>query len=341
MTETNQEPLRPRLVRYDELRPCRNAFIDSRTPGSEKKENFTIIGPGVAENADQHVHIRIPHGFNIGGARQPPGCVNSQHSHETAEVFVVLSGRWAFRSGERATDGEIVLGPGDIISLPVHMFRGFENVGDDEGFLFAVLGGDDPGRVMWAPHVFEAAREFGLVLLESGRLIDTTLGQAVPDGARVMRATTAADVALMQRFTSRDLETIVERAADLRAVPGSVLCARASGTVEEDPIIGGISAAEGVSAGKMAWSHGFHLRRLVLSPKAAIPSHVRAEEEVLLMYRGSLRVEHDEEAVDLRAGDVLSVPKGATRRYVNPSAAPAVVYVVRGGDHPSPPQWCG
>ena len=56
-----------RIVRYDDLIPCYNAFIDCRTPGSEAKENFTIIGPGVSENPDQHVHIAEPHGYNIGG----------------------------------------------------------------------------------------------------------------------------------------------------------------------------------------------------------------------------------------------------------------------------------
>ena len=96
-----------RLVRYQDLRPCYTAFIDTRSPGSDKKENFTIIGPGVAENPDQHVHIKLQHGFNIGGARQPPHCLNSQHSHLTSEVFMVHSGTWAFRSGVDAKDGEI------------------------------------------------------------------------------------------------------------------------------------------------------------------------------------------------------------------------------------------
>jgi hypothetical protein len=57
-----------RIVRYGELRPCRTAFIDAHTPGSDQKENFTIIGGGVSEAADQHVHIAIPTGFNIGAA---------------------------------------------------------------------------------------------------------------------------------------------------------------------------------------------------------------------------------------------------------------------------------
>ena len=95
------------LVRYADLVPCRTAFIDTRTPGSTEKENFTIIGPGVSESPEQHVHITAKHGFNIGAARQPFGCVNSQHSHETAEVFVVHSGRWRLLFGPNREDGAI------------------------------------------------------------------------------------------------------------------------------------------------------------------------------------------------------------------------------------------
>ncbi len=339
VTHCSPDLLRPRLVRHTDLRPCRNAFIDSRTPGSERKENFTIIGPGVAENPDQHVHVSIPHGFNIGGARQPPRCVNSQHSHETAEVFIVLTGTWAFRSGERAQDGEVVLTPGDVISLPIHMFRGFENIGTSEGFLFAVLGGDDPGRVTWAPYVFEAARSYGLVLLESGRLVDTTHGQTVPEGARVMRPTTRADVERMKRFSSDELLACVDPAVEMTSAPASVLAARASGRVEESAVVGGASGAEGVPSGKMGWAHGFHVRRLVLEPGTVIPRHARVEEEVLLMQRGTLRIECDGDAIGLGAGDVLSMPTRVVRRYSNPSTDRAIVYIVRGGDHPAAPQW--
>ena len=177
-----------RLVRYDDLKPCTTAFIDTRTPGSAEKENFTIIGPGVAENTDQHVHISIPHGFNIGGARQPPNCVNSQHSHETAEVFIVHSGRWAFLlgpNGPNEEDGKVELGPGDTISIPVHVFRGFKNIGNEVGFLFAILGGDDPGQVTWAPYVFDNAKQYGLLLLEDGSLVDTSGGERIPAGKSV------------------------------------------------------------------------------------------------------------------------------------------------------------
>jgi mannose-6-phosphate isomerase-like protein (cupin superfamily) len=186
-----------RVVRYNDLRPCYNAFIDTRTPGSEAKENFTIIGPGVSENPEQHVHIAEPHGFNIGGARQPPGCVNSQHSHDTAEVFVVQSGKWRFDLGEHGDDAQVVLDPGDVISLPTGMFRGFTNIGTDAGFLFAVLGGDDPGRVLSA-------------------------GQSIPEGVRPMPRTTEDQVMALRRARPSEVEQLVWRAQS-RAVATRII----------------------------------------------------------------------------------------------------------------------
>ena len=96
------------------------------------------------------------------------------------------SGRWAFLLGPNKEDGEVILNPGDTISIPVHIFRGFKNIGEDEGFLFAVLGGDDPGHVTWAPHVFDNAKEYGLILLEDGSLVDTTNGEIWEEGGIVL-----------------------------------------------------------------------------------------------------------------------------------------------------------
>ncbi|GAM62900.1 hypothetical protein JCM19232_4577 [Vibrio ishigakensis] len=70
---TLQNQIDKNLVRYMELIPGTSAFIDARSPGSDKKDNFCIIGAGVAESTRQHVHIRETSGFNIGAAGQPPG----------------------------------------------------------------------------------------------------------------------------------------------------------------------------------------------------------------------------------------------------------------------------
>ena len=326
----SREDLAERLVRYRNLVPCTTAFVDTRTPGSDRKENFTIIGPGVSESPDQHVHLDIPHGFNIGGARQPPHCTNSQHSHDTAEVFVVHSGRWAFYLGENADGARVELAPGDTISVPVHVFRGFENIGGDIGFMFAVLGGDDPGRVTWAPYVFEAAKRSGLLLLENGSLVDLARGQTVPEGSTEMAPTTAEQAASFRRLDSEALRRCVVAADEAAAAGNSLLAADGIG---ETPIIGA-ARADGMPPGKLDWPHGFQLRKLVLQPGTRTVAHTRPQEEVLLMHRGSLNIAVDDCRFELDPGDVMSIPIGRPRRYGNAAGEPCTIYIVDGGESP-------
>ncbi len=283
-----------RVVRYADLRPCYNAFIDTRTPGSEAKENFTVIGPGVSENPEQYVHIAEPHGFNIGGARQPPLCVNSQHSHDTAEVFVVHTGTWRFDLGEHGDDAQVVLHEGDAISLPTGMFRGFTNVGDDVGYLFAVLGGDDPGRVLWAPEVFDMAKQYGLVLLESGLLIDTVVGESVPEGARTMPRTSEQQVGAMHRATSEEASKLVWRAKDMVTPTDGAAT----------PIIGQYAP--------LSWPHPFTLERLDIGKGMALDARIAAP-EVLFVQSGQMKVSWPDGDLTLDAGDTISVPVGLAR----------------------------
>lgn len=298
-----------RLARYGDLVPCYNAFIDCRTPGSEAKENFTMIGPGVSENPGQHVHIAEPHGYNIGGARQPPGCVNSQHSHDTAEVFVVHSGHWRFDLGEHGDDAQVDLHPGDVISIPTRVFRGFTATApaDDggPGFLWAVLGQDDPGRVTWAPHVFDMARDYGLVLLENGSLVDTAAGETVPSDMAPMAPTSREDADALDRMNAEQAAAIVWRNED---VDGTNAIA----------IIG--------EAGPLDWDHGFQVDRIDIAPGETIDWDGEASKEVLFIQRGSVDIECADGVVTLAQGDTISLPAGLPRRLN--SATGAVTFLV-------------
>ena len=158
------EQMNARIVRYGDLVPCKTAFIDAHTPGSDQKENFTIIGGGVSESPDQHVHIKDTPGFNIGAAGQPPKCRNSLHSHRTAEVFFVLKGRRRFFWGRWGKAGEVVLEEGDIFNIPTGIFRGFENISTDYGMIMAILGG-------------------ALLTLLQGKLIDVFGGETMMGAA--------------------------------------------------------------------------------------------------------------------------------------------------------------
>ena len=337
MSTITEQQMRQRLVRYDEMVPCQEAFLDRRIDQRAGNENFTIIGPGVAESADQHVHISIPHGFNIGGARQVPHAVNSQHSHDTAEVFVVHSGRWKFQTGVEGEDAEIELEPGDTISVPTHVFRGFENVSDQPAYLFAVLGGDDPGRVTWAPDVFEKARETGLVLLEDGSLIDINRGETIPNGVDPMPPTTPARAAEFGRVSEAELRQCIQPADNMQPAGESRLT-RGTAVIEY-PIIGAASPGEGLPAGQMNWPHGFSLRCLAFPPGASIALHSRSEVEVLFVHSGRLDVEWRDGQLQLGPGDVLSVPEQLEHAFSNTGSDNATVYAVRKGDRQAAPRF--
>ena len=218
--------IKNRLVRYGELIPCKTAFIDTHTPGSNQKENFTIIGSGVSENPEQHVHINIPHGFNIGAAGQPPKCNNSLHSHRTAEVFFVLSGRWRFFWGRHGNAGEVTLEKGDIFNIPTGIFRGFENIGDNYGMLMAILGGDDAGGgVIWAPEVLLEAQKHGLILSEKGKIYNTLKGQKIPDNENNMKTLTEEELKEFPEYsTSEVVPYYVARYLDLHSLSHDKPC---------------------------------------------------------------------------------------------------------------------
>lgn len=307
-----------RLVRYADLVPCRNAFIDTRNPGSEEKENFTIIGPGVSENPEQFVHVQEPHGFNIGAARQPPHCVNSQHSHDTAEVFVVFSGQWTFNFGENG-EVKVPVEPGSVASIPTHLFRGFSNVGTETGFLWVALGSDDPGRVLWAPKVFDMAQDFGLVLMDDGSLFDTIRDGSVPVGAKLMPRTSADQVAALTPPSAQLAAKCIIAPNEMKDQPPGLL--NRSG-VDERLLIG--------PRAKIEWPHGFTLSRVMLPSGSRIDSYAHQEKEVWFVASGSLDFLAGDQSLAMGPGDTLSVPQLLKRSWNSKEAT--VAFVVRGGD---------
>ena len=313
-----------RIVRYGELVPCKTAFIDAHTPGSDQKENFTIIGGGVSESPDQHVHIAIPHGFNIGAAGQPPKCRNSLHDHNTAEVFFVLSGRWRFFWGRWGSAGEVVLEQGDIINIPTGIFRGFENIGTEYGMIMAILGGDDAGGgVHWAPQVIEDAADHGLILGENGKLYDQKKGQKLPDHISPMPVMQSEELAKRAELTTRDVvPNHVARFWDMFALSDSrpVNVIGENGLLRDKPGFEVDFITRG-SAIKNAESHHF-------------PS-------VLMPVRGHWRISWDSDSAVLAPGDTMSVPAELNHSIVPAVTGEAALYQVKGNADPAGHTWRG
>ncbi len=314
------EQMEQNIVRYGDLRPCKTAFIDAHTPGSNQKENFTIIGGGVSESADQHVHIAQKIGFNIGAAGQPPRCRNSLHSHRTAEVFFVLKGRWRFFWGLHGDAGEVVLEEGDIINIPTGIFRGFENIGLDYGMIMAILGGDDAGGgVIWAPQVIEDAGAHGLILGENGKLYDTKQGQSLPNGVGPMSLLTPTQLKDYPEPDAAELvPNYVARYLDLMALadkaPAKVIGAQ----------------------GKLRDRPGFEVD-FVTHKSASEALHIHDRASVLMPMRGHWRLFWEGGAAVLNPGDTALIPADLPHGALPAMTGEASLYHIIATDDPAGP----
>jgi len=198
-----------RIARFNELTPSTLPFVEGRIEGHKERKNYSIVGPGVAEDSQQSVKISKPHGYNLGAVSANPKNGSGLHSHTTAEVFLIYSGSWRFYWGADGRN-EIILSKGDIISMPTNMFRGFENASDEEGLIFVVLGNDDPGIITWVPNVLIKAKETGLALLDDNSLIDLKENE-IPQNRKLLEPITNETLQKFDDYRIDEIEKFICR----------------------------------------------------------------------------------------------------------------------------------
>ncbi len=159
-----------RVARFKDLKPNRQAFVDSRLPGHER-DIFNVIGTGVNEDPGTRPAIADARDFTLTYVGAEPGKGAALHDHPTVEVFIPISGRWTIYWGA-AGEHEIELGPADTMSVPPGVMRGFRNAGGGYAHLMAIIGGADSGRVTWDPKVLARAQESGLEIDAGGDLVE-------------------------------------------------------------------------------------------------------------------------------------------------------------------------
>lgn len=330
--------LRARLIRKSDLVPNEAAFIDYRIPGCRPKLNYALIGPGVAQGAKQFVNLEEPHGFNIGAVNVPHGVVNPPHLHFTAEVFVCYRGDWAITWGAEA-EHELAIGEGDLISVPTWIYRGFRNIGVDDGFLFAVLGRDHSGGILWAPQVVRAAQENGLYLTDDDRLIDVAAGEKIQPGDRLFEPMSAADIAALPRYSVAEMSKHVVRQSVLAWSERALLGALDAG-VALAPAIGYGMSEDARQLAPITTPRGFSCEWLRLAPGASLPRHRLAAKQVLIAKSAGLAIQLEGAgSVTLGEWDTFSIPGNAWRSMHNSGGADALVLVVSAGDERKRIEW--
>lgn len=330
-----------RTIRRNELVSCNAAFIDCRTPGSDKKENYALIGNGVSQNSGQVINLQEDHGFNIGAAAMPNGVTNSLHMHFTAEVFLNFRGTWRFRWGRDGKGGEYVSKVGDIITVPTWIFRGFTNDGQDDGWLFTALGQSDTGGIIWGPSVLNEAEGHGLYLTSDNRLIDTIAGDPLPDDDELIRPMPEDMVESLRSYSPEEMRARITTSEDRVFSERPFLCSDLPGGGAHLAAVIGYGMAEDRDlAPRVTNPHSFSVAWLRAREGEGMLRHWHAEPQVLIIKSGvwsvTLNEGPDEVQVTLYPEDTFSVPPNAWRIFrmeeLTEEAEFGELVVINGGD---------
>ena len=336
-TRLSEATARERLVKRSDMVACKVAFIDCKMPGSQAKENYSLIGPGVTQSADQVVNLKEPHGFSMGVAAMPPGTVNNLHVHYTAEVFMIYKGEWTFRWGPDGKDGEIVGRAGDVVSIPTWIFRGFTNTGNEDGWIFSALGGDETGGIIWHPSILETAAQYGLYLTGDNMLVDTEAGAAKPRPEELLQPIDRATLESFRRYTPEQMRkrivTVADRQWSDHALLDSCLPGHAS---ELAPVLGHGMTEDRDHEVPVTNPHGFSVEFLRIPPGNTVGPFRLAEKQVLIGFQGAFEVAVNEPGQEVtarvEAQDLFSVPANAWRSITAVGDKPAEIAVMMPGD---------
>ena len=342
----NQAEIERRTIKRSDWVPCNAAFIDCRTPGSDKKENYAFIGAGVSQNPNQFVNLTENHGFNTGAAGMPNGISNNLHLHFTAEVFINLGGEFRLRWGVDGKEGEYVSTDGDIVTIPTWIFRGFTNEGPDNGLLYTVLGRDDTGGIIWGPSVLKEAESYGLHLTADNQLIDTVAGDTVPDDVALVTPMQQRYIDDLSVYTLDEMRSRGVQKGDRRYDSQALLCTAVDGGAVDVALVIGYGMTQNRrQVPSIHEPHSFSLAWVRAAAGQGVLRHRHAQTQALVVKSGRWSVTLNGDpatTVELGAGDSFSVPVDVWRSYICVDAdedGTGEILVINAGDDRVYPEW--
>jgi quercetin dioxygenase-like cupin family protein len=235
----------------------------------------------------------------------------------------------------------VEIGPNTLFSVPTWIFRGFKNIGDDDGWLFTVLGSDNTGGILWAPQVLEAAASTGLYLSPMGAVLDATAGEPTNDTITPIDETRLGE---LDHYTDAEIAERIVGPDRLNwsevALLSSVLPGHGSAIA---PVIG-FGLTEDRQQRPPIWTpHGFTVEWLRLEPGASTGLHRIDQNQALFLVEGEWQVTYnrldDQISRTVAEGTVVSIPGSCWRELTNTGFAVATCLVVCAGDNRARADW--
>ena len=155
--EASAIDLEDHVVRFRDLGERRSAYrpLDMLLDRFDR-ERFPVVGRG-AETEGKGRRTAEVESFSIVYLKVEAGNGIGAHAHDTAEVFIPLSGRW-----QATVDGQdTVLEAWDVISIPPNRMHGLTNIGSEAAFVLTVNAGQAGAPIYFAPDILEEIRQVG------------------------------------------------------------------------------------------------------------------------------------------------------------------------------------
>jgi quercetin dioxygenase-like cupin family protein len=342
------EALEQRVIPFASLKHTTQAFIDYAIPECTPKYNYALVGPGVSQDPRQPVSLREPHGFQVGGVSMPHGKVNPPHMHFTCEVFICTRGRWRIEWGFNPEPSSADIGEGDLISVPTWIYRGFRNIGENDGFLFTALGGDNTGGILWAPGTLEAAARQGVHLTQDHRIVDERRGERLAPPLQRLEPMTAEEIGALRVWTPQQMARRIVRFQDLQWSGPALLDSALPGCGAQLASAVGLGMSEDRDAeSPVANAHGVSIEWLRIPPGGRVSRHLLAEKQVLIAKGGTIEVEVETSDGPVRhalsggpaAWDTIALQADCWRTLRNPGSQEGLAILMTTGNHPKRIRW--
>jgi len=140
------------VFRFGQMPASDRAFIDAVIPGHDR----ILMGALGRGTSDENLkpQVETAENYHIDFIKAEPGNGAALHSHDTEETFICLTGKWRVAWGDNGED-HVDLDYLDGICCPPGVMRSFSNVSGSTALLLAILGGKEPGHVIWSASIRE------------------------------------------------------------------------------------------------------------------------------------------------------------------------------------------